>query len=62
MARSFRLWKVLLTTTLSFVIYGCGGGQRPLPAPPALSGVRTAFDEYDPNLSANGRDLVFSSN
>ncbi|MEL7083680.1 MAG: biopolymer transporter [Cyanobacteria bacterium P01_A01_bin.3] len=56
-----RWWKVFLTATLGLVLYGCGG-QRPLPAPSALTGVRTAFDEYDPNLSANGRYLVFTSN
>ncbi|MGK7910085.1 MAG: TolB family protein [Synechococcus sp.] len=61
MARFNRLWNVLLTATLGLVIYGCGG-QRPLPTPSALTGVRTVFDENDPNLSANGRYLVFSSN
>ncbi len=61
MARSPRLWKLLLAATLGLVVYGCGG-QRPLPSTASLAGVRTVFDETDPNLSANGRYLVFSSN
>ena len=60
MARSSQLWNVLLSTALGLVLYGCGS-QRPLPPPSALTGVRTVFDENDPNLSANGRYLVFSS-
>ena len=56
-----RLYQPLLIAALGAVLWGCGG-NRPLPSTAALSGVKSVFDENNPNLSANGRYLIFSSN
>lgn len=56
-----RLRHFLSVATLGLVLWGCGG-ERPLTPTSALSGVKTIFDENNPNVSANGRYLVFSSN
>ena len=58
---SVRLCQSLLIAALGVVLWGCGG-NRPLPSTAALSGVKSVFDENNPNLSANGRYLIFSSN
>ena len=56
-----RLYQPLLIAALGVVLWGCGG-NRPIPSTAALSGVKSVFDENNPNLSANGRYLIFSSN